>query len=98
MNDSISRQAAINALNGDITVTERENAEAVGNYVMLVADRLRRLPPTLPDRELIDDYMLKIKQSISLYTAAERVVAINYYLEQIYEQIYGEGEKPNWMS
>ena len=42
--DIISRQAAIDALDGEITVTGRENAEAVRGYVRLVADRLKRLP------------------------------------------------------
>ena len=56
------------------------------------------LPSAQPDRKLIDDYMWKIKQNISPHTATEGVIAIKYYLEQIYEQIYGEGEKPKWMT
>ena len=44
MNDLISRQAAIDALNGEIEVTGRTNAEAVKGYVRLVKDRLERLP------------------------------------------------------
>ena len=55
-------------------------------------------PTIQPDRKLIDDYMWKIKQNISPHTAAEGVIAIKYYLEQIYEQIYGKGEKPEWMT
>ena len=44
MQDLISRQAAIDALNGEINITGRANAEAVRGYVRLVKDRLERLP------------------------------------------------------
>ena len=47
--DIISRQAAIDALNGEITVTGRANAEAVRGYARLVADRLKRLPSAQPE-------------------------------------------------
>lgn len=61
-------------------------------------DFIREINKDKPDRKLIDDYMWKIKQNISPHTAAEGVIAIKYYLSQIYEQIYGEGEKPKWMT
>ena len=48
MDDLISRQAAIDALNGEIEITGRTNAEAVKGYVRLVKDRLERLPPAQP--------------------------------------------------
>ena len=44
MSDLISRQAAIDALDGEIEITGRTNAEAVKGYVRLVKDRLERLP------------------------------------------------------
>ena len=44
MDDLISRQAAIDALDGELTITGRTNAEAVRGYVKLVKDRLERLP------------------------------------------------------
>ena len=81
-NDVIFRQAAI---------------EAMGK-AKWAKERLEELPSAQPDRKLIDDYMWKIKQNISPHTAAEGVIAIKYYLEQIYEQIYREGEKPKWMT
>lgn len=46
--------------------------------------------PEEPDRELIEEYMRKIKERISPHTSADGVAAINYYLELIYDQIYGE--------
>lgn len=49
MTDPIERQAAIDALDGEITVTGRANAEAVRGYANLVADRLKRLPSAQPE-------------------------------------------------
>lgn len=45
----ISRQAAIDALDGKIEITGRTNAEAVKGYVRLVKDRLERLPSAQPE-------------------------------------------------
>lgn len=47
--DCIDRQAAIYALDGEIKITGRTNAEAVKAYVTLVKDRLERLPSTQPE-------------------------------------------------
>lgn len=44
MSDYIDRQAAIDALNGEIIVTGKANAEAVREYINLVEDRIKRLP------------------------------------------------------
>ena len=46
--DMISRQAAIGALDGEIIITGRINAEAIKAYVRLVKDRLERLPSAEP--------------------------------------------------
>lgn len=50
MDDSISRAAAIDALNGEITVTGETNAKAVMEYVNAVKGRLERIPPVQPKR------------------------------------------------
>ena len=91
MDDLISRQAAIDCVNH-----MRFGMEKLAFDVVTAA--LLELPAAQPDRKLIDDYMWKIKQNISPHTTAEGVIAIKYYLEQIYEQIYGKGEKPKWMT
>lgn len=49
--DLIRRQDAIDALDGEINVTGRANAEAVIGYVKLVADRFKRLPSVQPSRK-----------------------------------------------
>ena len=51
MDDLISRQAAIDAIDGEIEITGRTNAEAVKGYVRLVKDRLERLPSAQPTAE-----------------------------------------------
>lgn len=48
MSDLISRQAAIEALEGEITVTGRANADAVREYAKLICDRIKRLPTIDP--------------------------------------------------
>ena len=50
MNDSISRQAAIDALDGEITITGKTNAEAVRDYVNALKGRIERIQPIRPRR------------------------------------------------
>lgn len=42
--DSISRQAAIDALDGEFNITGRENAETIRDYINSVNKKLRELP------------------------------------------------------
>lgn len=42
--DTISRRAAIEALDGNFTVTGRENAETIRDYINGVDKKLRELP------------------------------------------------------
>lgn len=48
MNDLISRQAAIDAISCDITVTGRQNAELVAATIGSFADRIKALPSAEP--------------------------------------------------
>ena len=110
MDNLISRQAAIDALDeqieqcnkalGSFDISPKDEYAIKVERASLEAykEQLENMPSAQPDRKLIADYMWKIKQNISPHTAAEGVIAIKYYLEQIYEQIYGEGEKPKWMT
>ncbi len=50
-NDLISRQAAIDAIHCDITVTGRQNAELVATTIGAFADRIKALPPAQPERD-----------------------------------------------
>ena len=97
-NDLIYRKMAIEALRKCQTYLFDEHDPDKKIELRSAERAIEDLPSAQPDRKLIDDYMWKIKQNISPHTAAEGVIAIKYYLEQIYEQIYGEGEKPKWMT
>ena len=44
MDDLISRQAAIDALDGELTITGRENAKTIRDYINGVDKKLRELP------------------------------------------------------
>ena len=50
MGDTISRQAAIDAINCDITITGRRNAELVAETIGTFVDRIKALPPAGPKR------------------------------------------------
>ena len=49
MDDLISRQAAIDALEGEIEVIGKANAEAVLKYTKMVCDRIKALPSAQPE-------------------------------------------------
>jgi len=49
--DCISRQAAIDAIHCDITITGRQNAELVAATIGAFADRIKALPSAQPERE-----------------------------------------------
>lgn len=60
--DLIYRQAAIDAINCDITITGKQNAEVVAETIASFVDRIKALPSAQPDavtaslEELINDY------------------------------------------
>ena len=49
MNDLIERQAAIDALDGEIEVIGQANAKAVLKYTQMVSDRIKALPSAQPE-------------------------------------------------
>lgn len=51
MGDLIDRQAAINAISCDITITGRQNAELVAATIGAFADRIKALPSAQPERK-----------------------------------------------
>lgn len=59
MHDVISRQAAIDALSGQISVTGDINAKAVQNYIRMVNQRLHELPSAQPDLSGYSDRLWK---------------------------------------
>ena len=102
-NDLISRQEALKELAAYIhlidktmgkgTLTDDDCMEAAKS--VLGEDEL---PAVQPDRDVIDDCLYHIYKNISVHTATGGVIAIKYYMEKLYEEIYGEGGKPWWMT
>ncbi|MEE1314776.1 MAG: hypothetical protein UHS49_03300 [Faecalimonas sp.] len=62
MKDTIYRQDAIDALDGEIEITGRTNAETVKGYVRLVKDRLERLPSAQPEIIRCKDCKHQVKE------------------------------------
>ena len=52
--DCISRQAAIDALEGEIEVIGKANAEAVLKYTKMVCDRIKALPSAQPEQSIAE--------------------------------------------
>lgn len=63
-----------------------------------VYQRIAEPPDVQPNRDVIDDCLRHIYKNISVHTATGGVIAIRYYMEKLHEEIYGEGEKPWWMT
>ena len=54
MDDLISRQAAIDALNDEFTIIGKTNAVIVQDYIRRVNNRLRSLPSAQPERTCVN--------------------------------------------
>ena len=87
--DTISRQAAIDAIMGQPPEL---------HYPSWYAAQIEKLLAVQPDRDTIDDCLYHIYKNISVHTATGGVIAIRYYMEKLYEEIYGKGERPWWMT
>lgn len=74
MNDLISRKDAIDALDGEITITGRTNAEAVKGYVKLVKDRLEQLPSAQPETDGFCDGCKEYDQERHFCPRFDRVI------------------------
>lgn len=91
MSDLIDREAALNCFHawvdkyGDVyTPDDMPEYQAIEAL------------PSAPDEEKISDALLHIYRNIGTNTSSEGVVAIKYYICEIYREIFGE-EGPGWM-
>ena len=99
-NDLISRKTALDAF-GFSEKTRKYGGDHSGYDTRMlyeIQDTLENLPAVQPDRDVIDDCLCHIYKNISVHTATGGVIAIRYYMEKLYEEIYGEGERPWWMT
>lgn len=67
--DCVSRQAVLDALEGEITVTGWKNAVAVKEYVNLALDRIKRLPSVQPELYK-DEVSRQAVKHLDLFTKA----------------------------
>ena len=91
MKDLIDREAALNCFHswvdqyGDV-----HTPDEIPEYQAIEA------LPSDPDKEKISDALYHIYRNKGTSTAAEGVVAIKYYIAEIWREIYGE-EGPRWL-
>ena len=88
MDDLISRQAVLNLLHA----LPPEDATTKA----LLIQSVKQMSAVQPDEEKISDILYDIYRNTSPHTSADGVVAIKYYIREIYREIYGE-EGPRWM-
>ena len=94
MSELISKDAALGCFRDWIDRYGHEHtADEDATY-----QRIAELPAVQPDRAIIDDCLHRIYKNISVHTATGGVIAIRYYMEKLYEEIYGEEERPWWMT
>lgn len=94
MGDLIYKQTALDAIDS----WRREYPLDMQEPIDDCWNSIRELPAVQPDRDVIDDCLCHIYKNISVHTATGGVIAIRYYMEKLYEEIYGEGERPWWMT
>ena len=93
--DLIDRQAAIAV--ADYSDYVGLSVEDVKKVTDEVVKGLKRLPSVQIDREKVDSLLYNIYQLQGTNLSVSGVVAKKYYIGQLYEMLYGEGEKPTWM-
>lgn len=74
----------------DITI-HCENEEDQREAIELLKSTQRK-----PDEEKISDALYHIYQCTNCHTTTEGVVAIKYYIAEIYKEVFGK-EGPGWM-
>lgn len=101
--DTISRQAALKKLAVYIHLIDKTMGKGLltDDDCMEAAKSVLgedEIPAVQPDRAIIDDCLHHIYKNISVHTATGGVITIKHYMQVLYEEIYGEGEKPWWMT
>ena len=105
MDDMISRQAAIDAIGekaDEIYKTKQKGATYPHNDFFLgmayAEDIVKQLPPAQPDKSIVEDCLYRIYRNTSVYTATEGRVTIKHYMGELWRELFGEEDMPEWMS
>jgi hypothetical protein len=52
----------------------------------------------MPDREKVDDILVKLWMYSNLFQGPDNTtVEFKYYIIELYEELFGKGERPRWM-
>ena len=104
MNDAISRQQVIDAVNcvtviKGIRSGKSVTAEAVDCAKRIIADNIRQLPPIQPDKDKVSNLLYNIYSIESPHLNMNGVIAKKYYCEELWKELFGkESELPVWMT
>lgn len=88
--DLISREAAIDAVR---TYYDDEYALADS-----IEELIEKLPSAQPDKSIVEDCLYRIYRNTSVYTATEGRVAIKHYMGELWRELFGEEDVPEWMT
>ena len=95
MNDLISRQAAIDALDKRFDSIPMEQT----SEILLLRKDLREMPPIQPDKDKVSNLLYHIYSIQSPHLDVSGVVAKKYYCEELWKELFGkESELPRWMT
>ena len=95
MQDLISRQAAIDALDKRFDSIPMEQT----SEILLLRKDLREMPPIQPDKDKVSNLLYHIYSIQSPHLDVSGVVAKKYYCEELWKELFGkESELPRWMT
>ena len=95
MDDLISRQAAIDALDKRFDSIPMEQT----SEILLLRKDLREMPPIQPDKDKVSNLLYHIYSIQSPHLDVSGVVAKKYYCEELWKELFGkESELPRWMT
>jgi len=95
LNDTISRQAAVDALDKRFDSIPMEQT----SEILLLRKDLREMPPIQPDKDKVSNLLYHIYSIQSPHLDVSGVVAKKYYCEELWEELFGkESELPRWMT
>lgn len=97
--DLIDRQAAIDAMFElcDEAGPLKINPMCENPHIDSICDALEELPPAQPDKSRVEDCLYHIHRNTSVHTSAEGVVAIKHYMGEMWRELFGEEDMPEWM-
>lgn len=103
MSDLIDRQAAIDTiLHNQEVYSNNFGNDPIDRYTIAIIDAdaqaIAQLPAAQPDKSVIEDCLYHIHRNTSVHTSAEGVVAIKYYMGELWRELFGEEDMPEWMS